>query len=500
MKLISHIKQLVTLAHLFFLPLAAFAQTNGITISDFKATPGIGDAPTTLTFNIEWSPPQPEIVWSDTVWVFVDYNNKGTMTRLPLDPSAATLTWHSATYCPDCGVDRDRSTADGVWVVGNARTAESGTFSATVQLCRDVARHVSTGMCVYAINYPPVGRYTAGDQIKFNGTPPFYLTFDGAAATVSVRDGLGAYTYPPEGKKLMSLTDASLAPGSVPPCMMPAAQTLTASAQAYCAGSGVTFALSGTDDGATYRLIKEGTESATTLTGTGSPATFTGTFSAGTYRAEIVPGDYCPRTLPSQVTVTEVALPEIPTVQPPATVCAGSVLTFVAEGGSGSYDWTGSVAGEGNNKSTENTAGEYSAAARSLVRYDGTTCYSTYSAPAKSTINSPGNKGQSAACGCASPYVACSGTCNQVANHKQGECAGCHRYWRCTDQCTCEINTAYGNNCLSTCTTTGKFWYIGNNPSCGSCQDYYAYCTYDGYGYYYCNGSSDECTQCTYYN
>jgi hypothetical protein len=67
------------------LPFSLSAQ-NGITISNFSANTG---SPTTLTFDVQWVP-LPGKMWSDTAWVFINYNNAGTMARLPLITSGAT--------------------------------------------------------------------------------------------------------------------------------------------------------------------------------------------------------------------------------------------------------------------------------------------------------------------------------------------------------------------------------------------------------------------------
>ena len=347
---------------------------NGVTISNFKAAPGTGNVPDTLTFDVQWSPPQPEIVWSDTVWVFVDYNNAGTMTRLPLALNAgATLTQHSAAGQDGAELVRLEEVPGnphGVWVVGNAR-ATQGAFTATVQLLLEETWRATSlhGLCVYAINYPPVGRYTAANQIKFNGTPPFFLTYtDESTVTVTKDAAAGTYTLKAE-TTLKSFTDASLAPGVII-CKTPAQQTLTASAQEYCAGSGVTFALSNTDAGADYRLIKEGDSDAVALTGAGSAATFSGTFTAGTYHVETASGAFCPATLTSQVTVTEVALPTVPPTEPAdQSACSGVTVTLTIQAQANvTYSWynkaTGTSLGTGASYATS-TSGSYYAVATS---------------------------------------------------------------------------------------------------------------------------------------
>ena len=359
------------------------------------------------------------------MWVFIDYNNAGTMTRLPLDPNAATLTQHSATNCPDCGVDRARSTADGVWVVGNART--EGTFTATVRVVgagltpTDVARHVSTGMCVYAINYPPVAQYTDDGNIKLTGTPPFYLSYSGGGAATVTRDE--AKQSVKLENTLVSFTDASLAPGVIN-CKTPDPQTLESTATVYCADAdGVALSLSGSVNGAIYRLWQDGA-AAGSITGNGRPMPFPDRRRQGTYTATVeATAQFCAATLTSQVTVTEVALPATPSVPTPASVCEGNALTFVADGGSGSYDWSGDVSGEGNSLTYTGEKGKYSASARSLLRYAGTTCYSAYSELAEAEIAGPGSIGDPSACGCAEGD-ACNGYCYQVPDGV-GTCIAC---------------------------------------------------------------------------
>jgi hypothetical protein len=167
------------------------------------------------------------------VWVFVDYNNCGTMTRLPL--SGATLTapsWVGATIT----VPNEK----GAWVVGNAKTAPSGSFSATVKLFTDTPD--LNGACAYAINYPSVGKYTTASTITFTGTPPFYLTFNSGSTVVLREAAPHTYTYTiPSDKTLSSFTDASGAPGTFT-CVNPATPAITrVSAATVCQNTNVVF-------------------------------------------------------------------------------------------------------------------------------------------------------------------------------------------------------------------------------------------------------------------
>jgi hypothetical protein len=175
---------------------------NGVTVSGLDVKPG------TVTFNVGWNDNQPEgFLWSDSVWVFVDYNRAGKMERLLL--SSATLTapsWSDATVI--FGEDGNKQ---GAWVVGNARSA--GSFSATMQL------HTATadlaGVCAYASNYPPVGEYTAPKSLKFTGTPMYKIVVEEIGGGGTLTDySDGSYTMR-DGYTVKSFTDKTGAPGTI---------------------------------------------------------------------------------------------------------------------------------------------------------------------------------------------------------------------------------------------------------------------------------------------
>jgi hypothetical protein len=183
------------------------AQTgNGVTVSNLAMDAG------TVTLNVSWKNTGMPALWSDSVWVFVDYNNNGKMERLPL-LSGATLT---ATSAPGSATviqydDNDK----GVWVVGNARSA--GSFSATVQLLTGTGGSQSRplhGACVYASNDPPVGEYTSATQFVFTGTPPYDIVLKNKDNAKIYRTS-GADFDIPGGYTFVSFTDATGAPGSI---------------------------------------------------------------------------------------------------------------------------------------------------------------------------------------------------------------------------------------------------------------------------------------------
>jgi uncharacterized protein (TIGR02145 family) len=174
------------------------AAQNGVTVSGLAIDAG------TVTFNVSWEKPMPVELWSDTVWVFVDYNKNGVMERLPLLPGA-TLTDTS----PGGEVIEEAGNDQGIWVAGNARI--NGSFSATVQLLTAVSN--IGGACVYGSNYPPVAEYASATNISFTGTPPYDLILNTGSGTTSVQ-AYSTYNLL-AGQTLQSFTDKTSAPGII---------------------------------------------------------------------------------------------------------------------------------------------------------------------------------------------------------------------------------------------------------------------------------------------
>jgi hypothetical protein len=173
---------------------------NGVTVSNLAVHAG------TVTFNVSWKSTGMPALWSDSVWVFVDYNKAGRMERLPVTSATATAG----------AVEKISGNDTGVRLIGNARSA--GSFSATVQVLTsqlDVA-----GACAYASNHPPVGEYIDASHISFTGTSMYKIVLkktDGGGTLVDLSDG--SYTLRP-GYIVQSFTDATGAPG-VMKCIIP---------------------------------------------------------------------------------------------------------------------------------------------------------------------------------------------------------------------------------------------------------------------------------------
>jgi uncharacterized protein (TIGR02145 family) len=234
---------------LLFCPAMLPAQAdNGVTVSKLVVETG---SPTTVTFDVSWSDEHPEgFLWSDTVWVFVDYNNAGKMERLLL--SGATLTapsWSAASVT--FGKDGNNK---GAWVVGNAKTAVAGSFSAMVQLLTDIPD--LSGVCAYASNYPPVGEYNKAEyEIKFTGTPMYNIVLKHESGATITRRADSPFSVP-ASYTVQSFTDATGAPGIIiVNCHAPGATGVTFAAFSPCTAiTGSTWTLTDDRDRKTYKV------------------------------------------------------------------------------------------------------------------------------------------------------------------------------------------------------------------------------------------------------
>jgi uncharacterized protein (TIGR02145 family) len=310
-------------------PVVLSAQ-NGVTVSNLNVNTG------TVTFDVRWGDKLLPDVWSDTVWVFVDYNAGGMMKRLPLR-IGSSLTVTSADG--EGQVIEVPGNDQGVWVVGNAKSA--GSFSASVALYYNSATTV-IGACVYASNYPPVAEYVDG-KIKFTGTPMYKIVFKGTDGNLFDGVSEGTYTIL-AGETVDSFTDKTGAPG-IMKCVPPATYTLIASAAGFCdSGAGVTFALSDTEDDVNYRLYWGSDPVGTVLAGTGSAQTFSGSFNmVGTYTARTVAdGLTCPIAMSGSHVIVKNPLPDNPDVTGDSRNCPGTV-TLNASSSGAVIDWYADV-------------------------------------------------------------------------------------------------------------------------------------------------------------
>jgi uncharacterized protein (TIGR02145 family) len=195
---------------------------NGVTVSGLAINAG------TATFDVSWDrDAMPVALWSDSVWVFVDYNSAGKMMRLPV----TGITASAGTAVKVDGNDK------GAWIIGNARA--NGSFSATVQMLTSAVG--VAGACAYASNYPPVGEYVSDTEISFTGTLPYDIVLrNESGSTVTVQAG-STFLLPCD-YTLASFTDATTgAPGimkavEVADCTAPGS-TVTFTAFNPCEGA-----------------------------------------------------------------------------------------------------------------------------------------------------------------------------------------------------------------------------------------------------------------------
>jgi hypothetical protein len=196
-------------------PAVLAAQGNGVKVSNLAVSVG---SPTTVTFDMSWNKTGMPPLWSDTVWVWVDYNKNGVMERLPV--TGATASAGTVTKIPN----NDK----GVWVTGNARNA--GAFNATVKLFTALAD--LAGACAYVSNYPPMGEYRSSTEISFAGTPMYELVLEHSnGSTVTLPAGSSFIMQP--NYILKSFSDKTGAPGVIN-CLPPAPPTVVDAA--FCFG------------------------------------------------------------------------------------------------------------------------------------------------------------------------------------------------------------------------------------------------------------------------
>jgi uncharacterized protein (TIGR02145 family) len=232
------------------IPVVLSAQNgNGVTVSSLAVDAG------TVTFNVSWDKNNP----SDTVWVFVDYNDAGVMKRLPV--TGATVSAGTVTKVPN----NDK----GVWVEGSARTNDS--FSAKVELFTEIKD--LAGACAYASNCPPVGEYkNNATEISFTGTPEYKVVLErNDKSTYTATVGKDESLSIPSGEVVLSFTDKTGAPGLLN-CIPSSAYTL--SGADVCKGADVTLTLSGSESGWHYQLYKDNIPVGSENEGTGSALTF----------------------------------------------------------------------------------------------------------------------------------------------------------------------------------------------------------------------------------
>jgi hypothetical protein len=289
------------------------AAQNGIKLSNLAVNAD------TVTFDLHWTLPMPSVTWSDTVWVFVDYNIAGRMKRLPLR-TGATLT---ATSAPGTAqVVEEPGNNNGVWVIGNARDA--GRFSASVRLLAAVNNII--GACAYASNYHPGGTYTSPTSIVLSGSPMFSITMRHTDGSLITTQSNSPYLVP-AGYTPIAFTDATGMPGRLG-CIPMTGSLDFAVPAAIGKGQRTAFVVTTRPTAATPLTFHWTAPDFDPALQLGSTSTFTTEAPAvsGTYPVTVTAqaAGYCSLSLTKQVTLNNCTEPAVQTlVASAAGFCAG---------------------------------------------------------------------------------------------------------------------------------------------------------------------------------
>ena len=254
---------------------------------------------------------------------------------------------------------------------GNQLTGGNYTVLATNTTTSCVA--TMAGTAVVVVNNAPVaytvtggGNYCPGGtgvHINLSGSAVGvnYQLYSGAAAAGAVVAGTGAPidfgAFTPAGSYMVIATDATTAcvtnmTGSafIAVNPQPTAYTLSSSSSAYCAGgAGVTFSLSGSQVGVTYRLFNGTTPVGAVVNGNGSPFSFGLNTIAGSYTAiatDVLNG--CTTTMTGTPSLVINPVPAAFTVSGGGSYCAGGagaeVTLLGSESGINYQAFTGATA------------------------------------------------------------------------------------------------------------------------------------------------------------
>lgn len=152
--------------------------------------------------------------------------------------------------------------------------------------------------------------------------------------------------------------------------------TLTSSSPSYCAGSGVTLTLNGSQSGAayTYSLLQNGV-AISTVNGSGA-ALIWPNISAGTYsvQAKVSAAVTCTATMSGSPVITENPLP-VANAGVDKTICQGNSVQLSASGGAG-YSWS-PAAGLNNTNINNPVASPASTTVYTVTVTDGNGCSSS---------------------------------------------------------------------------------------------------------------------------
>jgi hypothetical protein len=472
---------------MIILPAALLSQT----VSNLAVIPGTPGSASTVTFDVEWDKDALPALWLDSMWVFVDYNKNGKMTRLLL--SGGTLTEHSATKAGTGEFIYENDM--GAWVYGDARTNTAGSFSAKVQLFTKEKDILIAGACAYASSYPPVSNWIDETKLGFNGTPMYEITLTDGSTTVTVE--AGSTFLLPCSYTVSSFTDRTGAPGIIN-CKPPVSLALTASSATICEGQSTTLTASATD-AAQYRIDNGAWQ--TEMDFNVSPV------ANASYTLYAQTAEGCVASVTNAAVVTVNPIPDAPTMGGEGnSYCTSGTITATPSNGDTGIRWT-------DNSSTISPRSVTASGTYYAVTTSAAGCESS-PVPVSGTIGQPGTDGQPAdpVCDCAEGTIKCGSTCKKDENYtlNDGACTGaCNTaYRRLYNACGVPIgtngtytNTACSTNpppgedakCTSETTSVSGLTTVGCQEYCRSWA-----CGYSTYSYYLQGGTLCLCGRCNW--
>ncbi len=183
--------------------------------------------------------------------------------------------------------------------------------------------------CIYSAPVTLTGSPAGG---TFLGPGVTGNTFTPSVAGAGIHDITYTYTEPSTGCTNQKVIQTTVT--------VPLVFIVGASANSYCAGSGVDITLSGSEVNVSYQLKKNGVNDGSPLPGTGSPLIWTNKKNGVYTVVALYNVTLCANNMSGSQTITENPLP-VPTFisQPGAATCSTSSVTYTTQPGQLNYLW-----------------------------------------------------------------------------------------------------------------------------------------------------------------
>jgi gliding motility-associated-like protein len=183
--------------------------------------------------------------------------------------------------------------------------------------------------CIYSAPATLTGSPSGG---TFMGPGVTGNTFTPSVAGAGIHNITYTYTEPSTGCTNQKVIQTTVT--------VPLVFIVGASANSYCAGSGVNITLSGSEVNVSYQLKKNGINDGSPLAGTGSPLTWNNRKNGVYTVVALYNITLCANNMSGSQTITENPLP-VPTFisQPGAATCSTTSVTYTTQPGQVNYQW-----------------------------------------------------------------------------------------------------------------------------------------------------------------